>query len=245
MRRWPVPILVAIALHGAGLLLLFAWPRPAPPPAPQLVWMSDLVRTTPPTRTTALAPAPAANSAPAGAGAGAFGKQPLAPGPRRQSPPARPLVTSSHGLASDAGDSNDREADGPSAVGTVAALPGSAALPGLAAAPPVPAAPRSAAQRAAYAAQVRQAVARQQRYPRRARLRGAQGTAQVRLDLESDGQLSVPPRLIASSGWPLLDREAIRMAQAAAPFPPPPSPADLGGVTIVIPIVFTLDSTPN
>ena len=57
-------------------------------------------------------------------------------------------------------------------------------------------------------------------YPRAARLRRQQGEVRLRLVLDRSGRL-LEAALASSSGHDLLDEAALRMAQRAAPYPPP------------------------
>ena len=112
------------------------------------------------------------------------------------------------------------------------------ALPeALTTAPPPAPTPLPAVDMAAYAATIRSQVDRKKRYPRRAQRLGTSGVATITVTIDSAGKLTAPPHLTTSSGSDLLDREAVRMATAAAPFPRPPSGAP---ATIVIPVRFAI-----
>ena len=67
-----------------------------------------------------------------------------------------------------------------------------------------------------------------------------QGTAHVQLRIRQDGSLMEPPRLVTSSGQDVLDAEALRMAEAAAPFEPLPGGASHPDAGFVIPVIFSL-----
>lgn len=94
----------------------------------------------------------------------------------------------------------------------------------------------------AYARGLSRAVARQRRYPEIAVRLGMQGTAHIHLRVRQDGSLMEPPRLVTSSGHEVLDAEALRMADAAAPFEPLPGGASRTEAGFVIPVVFSLRS---
>jgi protein TonB len=83
-------------------------------------------------------------------------------------------------------------------------------------------------------------VARQRRYPEIAVRLGMQGTALVQLRIRRDGSLMEPPRLVTSSGQDVLDAEALRMVEAAAPFEAMPESASRADAGFVIPVVFSL-----
>ncbi len=93
----------------------------------------------------------------------------------------------------------------------------------------------------AYGRSVRASVLRQRRYPRLARRMELEGTVEVEVRVRRDGALWAAPRVIDSSGFEVLDGEALRMVAAAAPFVPPAgSFADAYG-SFRIPIQFVLD----
>ena len=91
-----------------------------------------------------------------------------------------------------------------------------------------------------YARALSAAVNRQRRYPEIAVRLGMQGTAHIHLRVRQDGSLMEPPRLVASSGHEVLDAEALRMAEAAAPFGPMPESASRTDAGFVIAVEFFL-----
>jgi protein TonB len=74
-------------------------------------------------------------------------------------------------------------------------------------------------------------------YPPLARRQGWTGRVGTEFTIRADGQVE-DLRIIDSSGRSLLDRQALRAIQAAAPFPAPPAPA-----IISLPVVFALDAS--
>lgn len=90
--------------------------------------------------------------------------------------------------------------------------------------------------RHAYGRRVRAHVERHKRYPKRALRRGLEGIVTLTMTISARGTLVRPPSVARSSGTSALDREALRMATAAAPFPRPAG----GGVTLEIPIRFSV-----
>jgi protein TonB len=83
-------------------------------------------------------------------------------------------------------------------------------------------------------------VGHQRRYPAIAARLGMQGTAQVRMSIHRDGSLAGAPRLVRSSGHEVLDDEALRMVEAAAPFEPLPEGHVRPLAEFVIPVDFSL-----
>jgi protein TonB len=92
----------------------------------------------------------------------------------------------------------------------------------------------------AYARRLSSVVARQQRYPASAARLGMTGTARVRFRVQRDGSLAESPRLARSSGHEVLDAEALRMVEAAAPFAPLPESTSRPDAEFVIPVDFSL-----
>jgi TonB family protein len=92
----------------------------------------------------------------------------------------------------------------------------------------------------AYARHLSLVVARQRRYPASAVRLGMEGTAQVQLHVRRDGALMEPPRIVRSSGQEVLDTEALRMVEAAAPFEPMPESTSRPDAGFVISVVFSL-----
>lgn len=93
-----------------------------------------------------------------------------------------------------------------------------------------------------YGARVRAAVQRRQHYPESAEEDGVEGTVRVRVTVRADGSLVAKPTIIKSSGNGTLDREALRMVRASAPFANLPSGFKKDGTAqLTIPIIFELE----
>jgi protein TonB len=92
----------------------------------------------------------------------------------------------------------------------------------------------------AYARKLQQVVGRQRRYPASAARFGLEGTARVHLSILKDGSLAGAPKLVRSSGHEVLDAEALRMVEAAAPFTPLPEGHARPSAEFVIPVDFSL-----
>jgi TonB family protein len=67
-----------------------------------------------------------------------------------------------------------------------------------------------------------------------------EGTALVWVRVNRDGSLAAPPRLEGSSRFRVLDAEALRMVEAAAPFSPLPPEPPWESAEFVIPVSFSL-----
>ncbi|EPL3989842.1 energy transducer TonB [Providencia stuartii] len=86
--------------------------------------------------------------------------------------------------------------------------------------------------------EVHQRLAKAKRYPRAALRFRSTGVSQVKVMVDSHGEV-ISASLINSSGTKLLDKEAIATINRAAPFPAPPETLLVDGkVEFVAPIVF-------
>lgn len=94
---------------------------------------------------------------------------------------------------------------------------------------------------ASYGRTIAGAVAVHRRYPRLAQLRQWQGTAVLQLELAPDGKLTAV-RVLSSSGYEILDRQALEMVRAAAPLPQPPAGLSGRALAVDVPVVFRLAS---
>ncbi len=82
--------------------------------------------------------------------------------------------------------------------------------------------------------------AKHKKYPQVARMRGWQGTVQVRLQVDAEGNSS-SPAIEQSSGRELLDNQALETVRNSLPLPPPPPALRGKPFSIVVPVVFRLD----
>ncbi|MCX7791506.1 MAG: energy transducer TonB [Chloroflexaceae bacterium] len=91
-----------------------------------------------------------------------------------------------------------------------------------------------------YLALVRARLQQELRFPIAAREQGLSGTAHIRFEIASDGQVSAVT-LVRSSGQPSLDREALALPRRVSPLPPPPNGTlQQGRAVLAVPIVFVL-----
>lgn len=125
--------------------------------------------------------------------------------------------------------------------------------PAMPASPPTPIAVAAAAsgpgpraddeaRLAAYTRALSEAVAPHKQYPGVARIRGWQGTTLVEVNVGAAGKV-VAARVLRTSGYEVLDRQAVDMIYRAAPLPVLPVAADrpgAGEILVRLPIQFTL-----
>jgi protein TonB len=77
------------------------------------------------------------------------------------------------------------------------------------------------------------------RYPSSARARRQQGVALIRFSVDRSGAVG-DVVLARSSGFALLDREALALPRRAAPLPPPPEDMMEAAANLVVPVDFTV-----
>ena len=93
----------------------------------------------------------------------------------------------------------------------------------------------------AYGRELAGAVAVHQRYPRIALLRHWEGTAVLQLELAADGRL-LAVRVLNSSGYEMLDRQALEMVREAVPLPPLPVALAGRPLAVAVPVIFRIVS---
>ncbi len=92
-----------------------------------------------------------------------------------------------------------------------------------------------------YSSLLGRSIAKHKYYPKIARKRGWQG--KVILDLRIDGSGNIlSAKVQDSSGHAILDKEALKMAEKAAPFPKPPLALQSQIFNITVPVSFKLSS---
>ena len=108
--------------------------------------------------------------------------------------------------------------------------------------PPKPAIPvDTSAARDSYGNTLWGEIGKHKQYPRIAQMRGWQGEAIVELLLDGNGKLK-SKKIIQSSGYDALDKQALDMVEKAAPFPAPPEILRGGSFSIKVPIPFKLEA---
>jgi protein TonB len=165
----------------------------------------------------------------------------VSPAPAKQKSPSPPIATPvpvakpAVQKVSAAALPPSAEAVLPESASTVSAPP--AVAPSLAA-PPVDPAASYALQVQRYGdaqlSLIREKVSREVRYPLMARRQGWAGRVTVEFTVQLSGEVGAL-RVAESSGYPMLDRQALLAVKAASPFSPPPVVA-----TLTLPVAFEL-----
>ncbi len=82
--------------------------------------------------------------------------------------------------------------------------------------------------------------ARQQNYPRLAAMRGWEGEVQLRITVARKGNI-VATQIVRSSGFEVLDQNAIQLVSTAGPLPQPPENLHKQEIQIVVPVRYKLE----
>ena len=109
--------------------------------------------------------------------------------------------------------------------------------------PPPPVGPTEADlndARSRYGSALWSALEKHKQYPRIAQMRGWQGEVILELLLDGNGKLK-SKKVISSSGFDALDKQALDMVEKAAPFPMPPEALRGNQFSIRVPIPFKLE----
>ena len=96
------------------------------------------------------------------------------------------------------------------------------------------------AARGYYSNQLGKEFAKYKQYPRVARMRNWQGTVQIQVKLDASGAV-VASTISQSSGYDVLDKQALEMVQKASPLPRPPEALRDREFTVIVPVVFRLE----
>jgi len=157
---------------------------------------------------------------------------------QRARPPLQPAETVQNAQASDAAPVTPQEPDAPPPV---AAAPESAPeTVSLLALAPLPRLAPSAEALSDYTRSLSNALDRYKQYPRIAELRGWEGSVTMRLRVAPSGRL-IEAQVYKSSGFAVLDQQAIAMVSRAGALPVPPEGLDAEGVPVLVPVSFRLE----
>ena len=91
-----------------------------------------------------------------------------------------------------------------------------------------------------YSSLLAAAIAKYKQYPKIAQMRGWQGLIIIELQLNPQGGV-IYSQIKKSSGYDVLDQEALEMIKRASPFPQPPEALRSKNFTVLVPISFKLE----
>lgn len=248
-RRWTAAIVAAVMLHAAGLVIAGRWSPPAPPPAVDPpAFKVELVRLPPSRPQPKRMPHETTRPIPKHVVV-----QPPRPHVARVAAPPRRVhltmpktqfhhvaVAAPPVTANDSAIAVPRAAPPQPVSAPVAPVPAPAAAPAAPAATAAPALPANPNAVPNWQGLLLARLAKFKQYPAGARARNQQGVAYVHFSVDRRGHV-LSATLDTSSGYDLLDAEALALMHRADPLPPPPAemPAP---VDLVVPIVFSLKS---
>ena len=111
-------------------------------------------------------------------------------------------------------------------------------------APPPPAADEAPdpAQLERYGRSLSSLLARQQNYPRIAALRGWEGEVQLRVTIARKGNI-VATQIVRSSGFEVLDQNAVQLVTSAGPLPRPPEHLQNREIQVIVPVHYKLEKS--
>jgi protein TonB len=231
-RRFGAALAASVVIHGGALML-----SPSTPKAPSLnapvPLQVELVRNSAPAvpelARPAVKPAPARRLQ--------ARKEPV-PAIQPVTPPFRP---SENVQSAETAVTAPAPVQEPVAPPPLAAVPESApeTVSLLAPAPPPRFAP-SAEMLSDYTRSLSKALERYREYPRLAELRGWEGSVTMRLRVARSGRL-IEAQVYKSSGFAVLDQQAIAMVSKVGALPVPPEGLDADGVPVLVPINFRLE----
>lgn len=81
-------------------------------------------------------------------------------------------------------------------------------------------------------------------YPREAAMRGESGSCTIQFTILKDGRLAEPPKLVRSSNFTALDREALGAVADGAPYPPIPDRLSTDSLTVTGQFLYILHTNP-
>lgn len=111
-------------------------------------------------------------------------------------------------------------------------------------APPPPAAEEAPdpAQLERYGRSLSSLLARQQNYPRIAALRGWEGEVQLRVTIARKGNI-VATQIVRSSGFEVLDQNAVQLVSSSGPLPRPPEHLQNREIQVIVPVHYKLEKS--
>ena len=232
-RRFGAALALSVVIHAGAMVLSPSTPK-APSfnvPAPLHV---ELVRDSAPSVQEAARPVPR----PAPVKRVQAKRQPI-PVIQPATPPLHPLETVQSEQTAREAPSTPQEpiAPPPLAAAPEPAPPETVSL--FAPAPPPRLAP-SAEVLSDYTRSLSKALERYKEYPRIAELRGWEGSVTMRLRVAPSGRL-IEARVYKSSGFAVLDEQAIAMVSKAGALPVPPEGLDAAELPVLVPIHFRLE----
>lgn len=225
-RKFGLILLLSLFLHGGLFVLIWQLRQPHLPVKPPVLIASLRLAAI----TSAAAPTPV--EAPAAS------RAPLPPQARQSKVPevqgSAPQVIAAAGPAIASSAPPAPLASPPASVPEAPPAKSAITAPGIAEA--------ASDALASYRRQLTEAFARQHSYPRVAAMRGWEGEVRLRLKVARKGNL-LDIALERSSGFEVLDRDALALLEAYGNLPPLPDALESNEISVVVPINYKLKKT--
>lgn len=231
-RRFAAILLLSLTLHLVVALSMLLNRQPAPPPPPILQASIRLLAPTALEQPVAPASQPTVSRMPVSPASAQKARQLSSRTEHRSVPSVLPT----------AGPANAPVAEPAQQVQQATVPPAAPAAPVAAAARAEVAEQLAAAALADYRRQLVELFARPRAYPRIAALRGWEGEVRLRLKVARRGNL-LGIQVDRSSGFEVLDRDALAMLEAQPDLPPLPEALAANEISIVVPINYKLRKT--
>ena len=231
-RRFGAALAASVVIHACAMMLSPATPRAPSFNVPLPLHVELVPGSASPAPETAR---PVARPAPVKR---VQAKRAPVPAIRPPTPPSQPVETMQSAQTSEAVPATPQE---PVAPPPVAAVPESVPeAVSLLAPAPLPRLVPSAETLSDYTRNLSKALERYKEYPRLAELRGWEGSVTMRLRVAPSGRL-IEAQVYKSSGFAVLDQQAVAMVSKAGALPVPPEGLDADGVPVLVPITFRLE----
>lgn len=173
--------------------------------------------------------------------------EPEKPKPPKKQPPPKPLPVVQPKADQPPPPVQDQIPPSPPPVIAAAARPSDPPPTFVAPAPPPEPPPKPVtpppdldAARSNYGSLLSREFAKHKQYPRVAQMRGWQGTVRVELQIDASGNVT-STSIAESSGFEMLDKQALEMVRKASPLPLPPESLRGRDFTIIVPVAFKLE----
>lgn len=231
-RRFGAALAASVVIHAGAMMLSPSTPRALSLEASVPLHVELVPQSALPAREAAR---PATKPAPVKR---VQAKREPVPAIRPATPPSEPVDTIQNAQVRDAVPATPQE---PLAPPPVSAAPESVQeTVALLAPAPLPRFAPSAEMLSDYTRSLSKALERYKEYPRIAELRGWEGSVTMRLRVAPSGRL-IEARVYKSSGFAVLDQQAVAMVSNAGALPVPPEGLDADGVPVLVPITFRLE----
>jgi protein TonB len=231
-RRFGAALAASVVIHAGAMMLSPSTPKAPAFNAPMPLHVELALDSALPAQETVrpvTRPAPVKRVQPK--------KEPL-PAVQPAAQPLHPVETVESAQTTDAAPATAQEPVAPPSV--AASLQSAPETASRLAPAPLPRLAPSAEALSDYTRSLSNALDRYKEYPRIAELRGWEGSVTMRLRVAPSGRL-IEAQVYKSSGFAVLDQQAVAMVSKAGVLPVPPEGLDAAEVPVLVPINFRLE----